>query len=140
MASQNKTEINLNYNKFWKGIAAAMQKNEHVLSVIRNHQLLHTQCEYKPPLRSTIVVERLVEEMAINDHLLYEKYLMYVLKTDGFINELYITKEGVISLHDMTNIESRMQQLISTCEFKVSYAHYTFTDITQFNIAIPQNE
>eukprot|EP01083_Nonionella_stella_P269675 912671_1 len=120
-----------------------MQKNETVLSVIRNHQLLFNQCEYKQSLRhtnDTIVLERLVEEMEMNDHLLYEKYLMYVLKTDGFINELYITKEGVISLHDMTNIESRMQQLISTCEFKVSYAHYTFTDITQFNIAIPQNE
>eukprot|EP01083_Nonionella_stella_P012558 35622_1 len=46
-----KTKIKLN-NKFWKGIADAMQKNETILSVIRNHHLLFKHCEYKQSSRS----------------------------------------------------------------------------------------
>eukprot|EP01083_Nonionella_stella_P204315 744912_1 len=48
-----KTKIKLN-NKFWKGIADAMQKNETVLSVIRKHSLLFKECAYK----CTFVFER----------------------------------------------------------------------------------
>eukprot|EP01083_Nonionella_stella_P012332 35001_1 len=85
--------------------------------------------------------------MELKDHLLSEKYLMYALETCGFmiINELCITKECTISLHNTDNIESRMKGLISQYEFKVSYDGddhllYTCPDITQFNITIPQNE
>eukprot|EP01083_Nonionella_stella_P145198 454558_1 len=137
-----KTEIKLDGNQFWKGIADEMQKNETVLSVILSHPLLFKQCAYKQSVRHTIVLERLVEEMQINHHLLYNKYLLYVLETVGFINELYITKECIISLYNLDNMETRMKGLISKCEFKVSFEEntHTFPDVTQFNIPIPETQ
>eukprot|EP01083_Nonionella_stella_P199589 731769_1 len=111
-----KTKIELDDNKFWKGIADAIQNNKTILAVIRKHPLLIKPCEYKRYLRQTFVLERLLEELGINDHLLYEEYLMYVFKADGFINELYITKECIISLHSVASIETRTKGLISKCE------------------------